>query len=239
MTCVRGLLISHSLKYLTLQFFEPDYAASLIERLVFPALDRLDIHIEQGCCSNVLRALTKPMHIVKMSLLSGLRHLRIPCLPCQDPAVIAAACNELANLVVLDISLRPSRSDPWYEQLLVDPEKKGNNHSSFPLLALLVTTGLGGAQIRNVVESRQEMRIPLLQVVMGVGDHLHEEDEKWLREHVDFTHLAGQDSCSGESSCQEEGTSSAFEICDADEGGEDAREWEDTYSDDKDMRPSV
>jgi len=67
---------------------------------------------------------------------------------------------------------------------------------------LLFMTGLDGAtQIRSVVESHQDMRIPLLQFVMGAGDHLH-EDEKWSRDHVDVTHPASHN-CSGKSSCRE------------------------------------
>ena len=236
------------LQNLVLAYLEPHYLLALLPRLFLPALTELVLDLEEDDFSDFLAYLASPRSLPQTpppplslrgpgvagslappprprSLLSGLTALRVASLPCAHEGVVLDAYKQLDKLIALNLNIIYSGAH-WFALLVPSPTPStsantNQNELYLPRLEALTTTGVDGGGLRELVEARAARGAPLREVRMNVDDGIEEEDEVWLRGHLERFDTF-------EASDEEEVELDAFDD-DDDDGWEDADDEEDDF----------
>ncbi|KAM5535041.1 hypothetical protein V8D89_011269 [Ganoderma adspersum] len=209
------------LQNLVLAYLEPHYLLALLPRLFLPALTELVLDLEEDDFSDFLSYLASPRSLPQppppplslrgpgvagspeppprpRSLLSGLTALRVASLPCAHEGVVLDAYKQLDKLLALNLNVLYSGAH-WFALLVPSPTPStsantNQNELYLPHLEVLTTTGVDGGRLRELVEVRAARGAPLREVRMNVDDGVEEEDEAWLRGHLErFDTFEGSD----------------------------------------------
>lgn len=202
-----------SLKNLVLAYIEPEYVTQLIQRLALPNVTSLAIDFEYADSSDFLRSLARPAPTTGKPLLAGLQALKLSGLPCSKVAV-AEAYAAMSNLTSLNLNF-DYLDEAWH--VLLAPRPEG---VFLPRLEALSLTGLEGKKVRELVEARKLLGVPIRQVFMNEEDEIESDDEEWLKQNVDsFEYFEGSD--------DDEIMEVDMEAVGLEEGGEGDDQWED------------
>ncbi|OCH86387.1 hypothetical protein OBBRIDRAFT_242419 [Obba rivulosa] len=186
-----------SITDLSICYHEPEYILPLIERLALPNLTRLEMDFEDADFTDFINCLIAPHPVTGKPLVGGLEELCIKNLPCEKQAV-ADLYGAVPNLTSLNLSFY-YLTEEWYHYLLDAPSSSGGssalgNNLFLPRLTELITSGLSGAQMRLLVESRRAKGAPLKHVAMNQEDDVDEFFEEWLKNNVEqFETFEGSD----------------------------------------------
>nr|VWP00412.1 PPM-type phosphatase domain-containing protein [Ganoderma boninense] len=218
-------LVLSRLQSLMLAYLEPNYLLALLSRLSLPALTELGLDLEDDDYTDFLARRGIPIPAPTAApLLSNLTALRIASLPCGHEGVVLDAYKQLDKLVAFTLNVLYA-GPHWFALLVPSPSPStsantNQNELYLPRLESLTTTGVDGAQLRELVEARAARGAPLKEVRMNQDDGVEEDDEAWLKGHLDrFDTFEGSD---------EEEVVDAFD--DDDEDG-----WEDADDEDDDF----
>ncbi|KAI1789610.1 hypothetical protein LXA43DRAFT_559263 [Ganoderma leucocontextum] len=240
-------LVLSRLQNLVLAYLEPPYLLTLLPRLSLPALTELVLDLEDDDFTDLLSYLASSRSLPQppppplslrgpgvagspspppraRSLLSNLTALRISSLPCAESAVLDAY-KQLDKLVAFNLNV-DYLGGHWFDLLVPSPTPStsantNQNELYLPRLEVLTTTGVDGARLRELVEARAARGAPLREVRVNDDDDVEEEDEAWLRRHLDrFDTFEGSD---------EEEVDVVDEFDDEDDGWEDAGDDEDDF----------
>ena len=233
------------LQNLVLAYLEPAYLLALLPRVSLPSLTELVLDLEDADFSDLLAYLASPRSLPQppppplslrgpgvagspgarpRSLLANLAALRVASLPCAHEGVVLDAYKQLDKLVALNLNVFYT-SEHWFTLLVPSPSPStsantNQNELYLPRLEVLTITGVEGARVRELVEARAARGAPLREVRMNQDDDVEEEDEAWLRKHLErFETFEGSD--------EEEVEIDGFE--DEDDGWEDADDDEDDF----------
>ncbi|PIL22544.1 hypothetical protein GSI_15233 [Ganoderma sinense ZZ0214-1] len=240
------LVLPH-LRSLVLAYLDPNYLLALLSRLSLPALSELMLDLEDDDYTDFLAYLASPRSLPQppppplslrgpgvagspsppprpRSLLSNLTALRIASLPCGHEGVVLDAYKQLDKLVAFTLNVLYA-GPHWFALLVPSPSPStsantNQNELYLPRLEILTTTGVDGAQLRELVEARAARGAPLREVRMNQDDGVEEEDEAWLRRNLErFDTFEGSD--------EEEVELDGFD--DDEDGWEDADDEEDDF----------
>ncbi|KAI0269814.1 hypothetical protein BC834DRAFT_1014196 [Gloeopeniophorella convolvens] len=172
-----------SVKHLVLAFIDPPHAGALLRRLVFPGLTSLALDFEAEDYGALLAQLTRPSPGLQHSICQHLLELKISGMQCSRAAA-TQFYQALPNLVTLNLNCY--HLDAHFFDLLHVVRAEGGAPPSchLPRLETLTTAGVTGAQMRELVRQRAEVR-PLKRVLMDHGVDVSPEDEDYLRRHVE------------------------------------------------------
>lgn len=188
-----------SLTNLSLSDHAVSHIGALLPRLVMPELAELELDYTKEDCSPLASILTQPMLQAdgtrsKRSLLSSVHALRIKSLPCDDRAIHTIFA-DLANVRVLMIECDSEEEDQGMFPKLLLLESSSQTESEptsakrvlyCPSLRDLITIGIDGKRMRQLVEVRAAANAPLRRISMPEHDNVDLGDEEWLRQHVEL-----------------------------------------------------
>ncbi|EMD39952.1 hypothetical protein CERSUDRAFT_112189 [Gelatoporia subvermispora B] len=177
-----------SITDLSIRYHEPEYILPLMERLALPNLVRLELDFEEADFTDFVNCLIAPHPVTGKPLVGGLEALCVKNLPCAKQAV-ADLYEAMPNLQSLNLSFF-YLTEEWYHYLLDPPGTAGGSSAQgralfLPHLTELITSGLSGAKMRLLVESRLVRNAPLKHVAMNKEDDVDEYFEDWLKKHVE------------------------------------------------------
>jgi len=180
-----------SVKHLVLAFVEPSYASALMKRLVFPNLSTLALDFDAGDYSSFLAQLARPAPTQRHSLCQNLIDLKISGMTCSE-AALATFYAALPNLASLNINCYHLHRY-FFEFLLPRRGDAGGSERCYlPKLETISTSGIGGAEMRQLLTSRTT--VPLKHVLMDSAADVDIEEEDWLRSKVEtFDFFDGSD----------------------------------------------
>jgi hypothetical protein len=174
------------LKNLVLAYHKQDYICSLLNLLHIPNVTSLalDFESEAGDFSLFVQQLASPRPGTKRSLLKGLEHLKISSLPCEH-RVVDVMYAQLGNLH--SINLACTFLDKIFFTKLRQPIQSSSAATAFycPNLDTITTSGIPGREMCDFVEARRKAGVPVKRVFMSDEDDLDDNDEAWLRAHLE------------------------------------------------------
>ncbi|KAG9315490.1 hypothetical protein JVU11DRAFT_3103 [Chiua virens] len=173
---------------LTLAFHSERRAIGLLHKLYLPALKELALNFDEGDYTDFVDELAGQATSLPTaqeqprSLLNKIEKLKIAGLPCR-PECARRLYSELQNLRLLNISM--SFVPETFLYILSESRTPaGPNDIYLPRLVTLYVAGTSGDDIREVVEKRKELGVPLESLHMEQSCDLTKRDVKWLRENV-------------------------------------------------------
>ncbi|KAI0029165.1 hypothetical protein K488DRAFT_10507, partial [Vararia minispora EC-137] len=169
---------------LQLAFLDPSTVLALLARLALPALRHLALEADPDDYSAVLHALVGSGGGGRAQQLESLKVAGLQV----EEADVRAFYGAMPGLQTLELDGLTS-SDHFIDCLI-----PAEDAALLPRLESLTTTGVDGAQICAIVETREGAGVPLRRVAMASDDELGLDDEAWLREHVDFARFEDEDS---------------------------------------------
>lgn len=186
-----------SVRYLTLQFHEPQYASALIQHFYFPNLRGLTLNFDEEDYTSFVRKLLVPVKGRSKSILSGLEKLKISGLPC-DIATVEAMLKQLTELKVLDLKCFGSEELVFFKKL-IDPlarRKKQEDAQNkaiastlpkifCPVLETLTISLVRDSQIKALVMARKAAGAPLKTLRLSYEDEISMKTKEWLRKRVE------------------------------------------------------
>lgn len=179
-----------SIKNLMMRYQEPAYIVALMKRLAFINVNTLTLDYDTDDYSDFVKQLVEPIPGGRKSLLSQLERLKIAGMPTEHKAIDLLYA-ELQNCKNLNLNLRDL--DPvWFDKLRTVPE--GGDQLPVPRLDTLVTMGVDGDQLKDMVAVRERAGMPLKKVYVAEGDQLDDEAETWLKERVEVEYFEPSDS---------------------------------------------
>ncbi|KAG6827931.1 hypothetical protein H0H92_009909 [Tricholoma furcatifolium] len=178
------------------------YAIALLERLSLTNVDSLALDFSDEDFTEFANKLCEPMPGTSLSLLAGLRHLKISSLPCNK-TVAKRMLMQLVNLKSFNINCSNYEEKEMFMLLLPQKTTTGSSASAqqflCPSLESITTTAINGEDMRAFVKARnteeaQNKGVAEIRVVMmSDEDHVDEDDLKWLRNNVKFDFFEGSD----------------------------------------------
>lgn len=184
------------LRNLVLAYHEPTYISSLLSLLNTPNVTSLALDFEDDDFTSFVKQLATPRPGTNTSLLKGLEHLKISGLPC-DQAVVDVMYAQLGNLRSINLTcgfldeaffgklLRPIQSSSF----LSDATATTTAGYYCPNLDTITTSGIQGRAMCQFVSARKDAGVPVKRVFMSEDDELEDEDEAWLRGHLETFEL--------------------------------------------------
>lgn len=165
-----------SLKDLVLCYHDSKYITALVDILSTPNVHSLALDYDEEDYTEFAQRLTKPVRGKSKSILSGLEHLKISGLPCNERTV-DMIFEQLAGLQTLNLNCSGD------EEIFFDRLMKSKSYC--PNLHTITTTGIQGSKMKQFVEARKAAGVPVKKVFMSEEDEVDEKEEKWLRGHLD------------------------------------------------------
>ncbi|KAF9468599.1 hypothetical protein BDZ94DRAFT_1183403 [Collybia nuda] len=165
-----------SLKDLVLCYHDCKYITALMDVLSTPNIHSLALDFDEGDYTEFALRLTEPIRGKSKSILSGLEHLKIAGLPCNERTV-DTIFEQLAGLHTLNLNCSGD------EEIIFDRLMKSKSYC--PNLHTITTTGIQGSKMRQFVEIRRAAGFPVKKVFMSEEDQIDEKEEKWLRANLD------------------------------------------------------
>jgi len=181
-----------ALRNLVLAYHEPEYIGPLLSLLYTPNVTSLALDFDAGDFSSFARQLATPRPGTNKSLLKGLEHLKISGLPC-DHSVVDIMYAQLGNL--RSINLTCTFLDMIFFLKLGQPIPSSSSSTTTPtafycpILDTVTTSGILGRAMCRFVEARKLAGMPVKRVFMSDNDVLDDEDEAWLRGHLETFEL--------------------------------------------------
>ena len=185
-----------SVRYLVLQFHEPQYAIMLVQHFHFPNLCDLVLNFDEEDYSSFVRELLVPVKGRSKSILSGLEKLKISGLPC-DVATADAMLRQLTDLKTLHLECF-GREELVIFKKLIDPSagrrKKEAQAETVPqtvpkifcpLLETLTVARVSASQLKALVTARKNAGAPLKTLRLSYSDHRTTKMDEWLRNNVE------------------------------------------------------
>lgn len=214
-----------------LAFHSPARAIGLLHQFYTPALKNLVLDFDNGDYSDFVHELAGPATSLSppsaqeqpRSLLSNLEQLKIAGLPCRTECV-EMLYGELQNLTSLNISL--SYLPQMFLDILSAPcTLTGRGDVWLPRLATLYVSDTSGDALREVVQKRRDMGVPLDSLYVEESSDLEKEDVEWLEENLKtFNFFEGSDD---EDIIDFEGSDDDGDILDFEDLQEEVDEWSD------------
>ncbi|KAH9922794.1 uncharacterized protein BXZ73DRAFT_51327 [Epithele typhae] len=205
-------LVLARLEELLLNCVDSARALALVQRLRLPALTSLALDFEDDDANAFMRYLGSPESVTsdsasaserapgggpplpKKSVLAGLAALKlVEFHPDTDVALIEIV-RDLAALEALNVDLQYGPEEAWLDVLALRPPRpgaaqvEGQREEGEVLLPRLTTLTIANGDydvVREIVEGRIAAGVPLKRLLLEQDMLLQEEEEAWLREHVD------------------------------------------------------
>lgn len=170
-------------------YYSPARAIGLFRKLYLPALKKLTLDLDNGDYTDLVHELVGPAtsqlaaEEQPRSLLNRLESLNIEELLCPDE-YIETLYGELQNLTTLKLSLR--RLPLQFLSILGTPcTLAGRGDVWLPRLKELQVSGACGSSLRETVQKRKEMGVPISALYVSTNSHVLLEDGVWLRENLE------------------------------------------------------
>lgn len=183
--------ITLSAPELVLAFLPLDYVHALLDRISLPNVTDLTLDFDEDDYTGVLERIVTPATGNSKSMFAGLQALKITGLPCADMRVISKALLELQNLREVNINF--NYVDLTWLRLLSHPDEIDSAATDktvyCPRLECIYFSGLEGSHVHELVEAREARGCPLKQVYLNKADSIEDEDEQWLKEHLEGLHF--------------------------------------------------
>lgn len=177
----------HELK---LSHQSPEELVAFFDRVSMPSLHVMEFNFEDHEYSDFIQS-----HLIdppkwqggssRESRLTNLKELRITQLPCT-PKAITDLYATLVNLETIDFDFN-CLDEPFWEVLIpkrVDAVTTPA-HKLLPALHTMKVKGSCGSDLRQIVEARIEVRLPLKKLFVDIGSDIDEDDDGWLRQRVE------------------------------------------------------
>lgn len=183
-------MVLPKLHELRLSYQPPEELVAFFNRVSMPSLHVLEINFEDHEYTDFIQS-----HLIappkwqgsssRDSRLINLKELRITQLPCT-PKAIADLYATLVNLETIHLDFN-CLDEPFWE-VLVPMRVIGYavpTHLLLPALHTMKVKGSCGDVIRQIVEARIGVQLPLKKLCIDFGSEIDEEDDGWLRERVE------------------------------------------------------
>ncbi|KII85661.1 hypothetical protein PLICRDRAFT_324778 [Plicaturopsis crispa FD-325 SS-3] len=173
---------------LVLAYHEPEYIGPLVQRLELPSITALTVDFDSSDFTDFVQQLATPQKGKGKSLFARLKYLKLSGLPC-NLASMDMMYEQLGGLQ--SINLGCNFLDEVFFERLTKPIPASTSTSGSaststafycPLLENVTVSGIGGRDIRRLVEVRKAAGIPIKRVMMSEDDDLSERDEEWFNE---------------------------------------------------------
>lgn len=179
--------------HLALGFHSEARAIGFLQKLHFPALVHLVLEFSDNDYTDFVRALARPIHPCLLqrafaqeppwNVLSRLKSLKIIGLPCSAECV-GTLYGELQNLWLLNVSF--SSLPPLFLDILgTRCTLTGRGDVWLPRMGTLYVSGSSGRALREVVQKRRDVGVPLGALYVEKSSEVEYEDVKWLMENVE------------------------------------------------------
>ena len=172
----------------TLAVHEARYAEELYPLLRIPNVTRLVLDCSEEDYSSFGQMLAHGNQREK-SLLSRLKELRVDGLPCSK-----ATKTEMVQQMGLLHTLQLYSFDEESEFLEVLMEAAGENGAHCPKLKKVLTRSVPGNTMREFVEARKKLGVPVESVFMAKHDDVDKDEHEWLKNNVHFGYFSPSDS---------------------------------------------
>jgi hypothetical protein len=177
----------HELK---LSYQSPEELVAFFNRVSMPSLRILEFHLENHEYSDFIQSyLIAPpkwqRSSSRESRITNLKELRITQLPCT-PKAIADLYAALVNLETIDLDFNCLDESFW--EVLVPMKVDSVTTPADQLLPALHTVkvkGSSGGDLRQVVQARIEVGLPLKKLLIDIGSEIDADDEGWLKARVE------------------------------------------------------
>jgi len=183
-------MILPKLHDLKLSYQTPEELAAFLDRVSVPSLHTLELNLEDFEYTEFVQS-----HLIaspkwqgtssRESRLTNLKELKVIQLACT-PKAIADLYAVLANLETIHLDFS-SLDDPFWE-VLVPAKVQGVTISAQQLLPALHTMKLEGSRgevLRQIVDARLKVGLPLKKLCIDYGSGIDKEDDSWLRGNVE------------------------------------------------------
>jgi hypothetical protein len=209
-------MILPKLHELKLAYQSPEDLAAFFNRVSMPALHTLEIDLEDSEYTDFVQN-----HLIappkwegsssRESRLTNLKEFKIIQLPCT-PKAIAELYATLVNLETINLDF-DSLDEPFWEVLIpmrVNGVTVPANHL-LPALHTMRVKGSRGSVLRQVVDARISVGLPLKKLYIEYGTEIDQDDDWWLQEKVEVVeYFEGSDE--EDFSDDDESVSSVIEV---------------------------
>ena len=183
-------MILPELHELKLSNQSPEELVAFFDRVSMPSLHILEFHFENSEYSDFIQSyLIAPPKwqggSSRESRLANLKEFRITQLSCT-PKAIADLYAALVNLETIDFDF--NCLDELFWEVLIPNRVPGVTKPAdqlLPALDAMKVKGSSGAVLRQIVEARIELGLPLKKLFIDLGSEIGEDDDGWLRERVE------------------------------------------------------
>ncbi|KAF9649387.1 hypothetical protein BDM02DRAFT_3113764 [Thelephora ganbajun] len=183
-------MILPRLHELKLSYQSPEDLAAFFNRVSVPSLHTLEINFEDYEYTEFIQSyLIAPPKwqggSSRESRFVNLKEFRLIQLPCT-PKVIAELYATLVNLETIDLDFN-SLDEPFWE-VFVPMRVYGITTPANQLLPALHTMRVKGSHgniIRQIVDARIQVELPLKKLFIDFGSEVDKDDDRWLRENVE------------------------------------------------------